>query len=109
MSFRCVPPHPAPSAKAPEIGISQNYLNETYDTDERGALQGRKRALKSTREKRGRTTKANSERTDSLVEVAISFAHDLAHFFRTQSIMARARNIFIFGVCRFCCESKSLL
>ena len=109
MSFRCVLPHPAPSAEASEILISQNYLNETYETDERGALQGRKRALKSTREKRERTTKANSERTDSLLEVAIPFAHDLAHFFRTQFIMARVRNIFIFSVCRFCCESKSLL
>ncbi|KAN0126821.1 hypothetical protein V8E52_000461, partial [Russula decolorans] len=37
------------------------YLNETYETYEHGTLQGRKRTLKSTREKRERTSKANPE------------------------------------------------
>jgi hypothetical protein len=54
--------HPRPS-NDPGIVISQNYLNETYETYEHGALQGRRRTLKSTREKRERTSKANPERT----------------------------------------------
>ncbi|KAF8505783.1 hypothetical protein F5888DRAFT_1798751 [Russula emetica] len=41
--------------------VLQNYLNETYETYEHGTLQGRRRTLKSTREKRGRTSKANPE------------------------------------------------
>ncbi|KAH9999887.1 hypothetical protein BJV77DRAFT_498700 [Russula vinacea] len=41
--------------------VLQNYLTETFETYEHGTHQGRKRALKSTREKRGRPSKANSE------------------------------------------------
>ncbi|KAI9507923.1 hypothetical protein F5148DRAFT_1304849 [Russula earlei] len=41
--------------------VLQNYLEETYEAHGLGARQGHKRALKSTRESRGRTTKANPE------------------------------------------------
>jgi hypothetical protein len=52
--------------------ISQNYLNETYETYEHGALQGRRRTLKSTREKRARTSKANPERTHTPYHLSLS-------------------------------------
>jgi hypothetical protein len=47
------------------LNLAQDYRNETYEAHahELGTFQGHRRALKSTREKRGRASKANPERT----------------------------------------------
>jgi hypothetical protein len=49
------------------LNLAQDYRNETYEAHahELGTFQGHKRALKSTREKRGRASKANPERTQN--------------------------------------------
>src|SRR5260221_14238010 len=49
------------------LSLSQDYRNETYEAHahELGTTQGHRRALKSTREKRGRANKANPERTQT--------------------------------------------
>ena len=91
------------------LNLAQDYRNETYEAHahELGTFQGHKRALKSTREKRGRASKANPERTQKTPFVPCHQPAS-ADAPRLQFIMAHAGNTFISNACNFCCGSRSL-